>query len=104
MVLLLLIFDIFSALCLLCHCARLFICALWSPAGKGSTSWLSFVVSNYEFVTFSIGILGQVWYLILSIPDLCTIAYLKFTEATTDSNIINKHLKERITRYENPYE
>ena len=23
----------------------LFICALWSPAGKGLTSWLSFVVS-----------------------------------------------------------
>ena len=22
-------------LCLLCLCARLFICALWSPAGKG---------------------------------------------------------------------
>ena len=25
---------------------------LWSPAGKGLTSWLSFVVSNCEFVTF----------------------------------------------------
>ena len=24
----------------------LFICALWSPAGKGLTSWLSFVVST----------------------------------------------------------
>ena len=34
-----------SVLCLLCLCARLFICALWSPAGKGLTSWLSFVVS-----------------------------------------------------------
>ena len=33
----------FSILCLLC--ARLFICALWSSAGKGLTSWLSFVVS-----------------------------------------------------------
>ena len=30
---------------MLCLCARLFICALWSPAGKGLTSWLSFVVS-----------------------------------------------------------
>ena len=28
------------------------LCALWSPAGKGLTSWLSFVVSNCEFVTF----------------------------------------------------
>ena len=26
-----------SVLCLLCLCARLFICALWSPAGKGLT-------------------------------------------------------------------
>ena len=42
----------FSALRLLCICARLFICALWSPAGKELTSWLSFAVSNCEFVTF----------------------------------------------------
>ena len=32
--------------------ARLFINALWSPAGKGLTSWLSFVVSNCVVVTF----------------------------------------------------
>ena len=44
------LFFFFSVLCLLC--AHLFICALWSPAGKGLTSWLSFVVSNCEFVTF----------------------------------------------------
>ena len=25
---------VFSDLCLLCICMRLFICALWSPAGK----------------------------------------------------------------------
>ena len=42
----------FSVLCLLCLCARLFICALSSPAGKGLKSWLSLVVSNCEFVTF----------------------------------------------------
>ena len=30
-----------SVLCLLCLCARLFICALWSPAGKGLTSFSS---------------------------------------------------------------
>ena len=34
-----------SVLCFLCLCARLFICALWSPTGKGLTSWLEFVVS-----------------------------------------------------------
>ena len=27
-----------SVLCLLCLCVHLFICALWSPAGKGLTS------------------------------------------------------------------
>ena len=44
----------FSSLCLLCLCARLSICVVWSPAGKGLTSWLSFVVYNCEFVTFSL--------------------------------------------------
>ena len=43
---------VFSVLCLLCLCVCLFICALWSPAGKGLTSWLSFVVSYCKFVTF----------------------------------------------------
>ena len=32
-------------------CASVFD-GLWSPAGKGLTSWLSFVMSNSEFVTF----------------------------------------------------
>ena len=48
-VLLLWIFYVFSVLCVLCLCAHLFICALWSR--KGLTSGLSFVVSNCEFVT-----------------------------------------------------
>ena len=41
-----------SVLCLLCLCARLFICPLWSPAGKELTFWLAFVVSNCEILTF----------------------------------------------------
>ena len=32
--------------------SRLFVDALWSPAGKGLTSWLSFVMSNRGAVTF----------------------------------------------------
>ena len=66
-----------SFLCLLCLCARLFICALWSPAGKGLTSWLSFVVST---VSLSL----SHWYpcsdveLDLSIPDLCTLTYFAY--------------------------
>ena len=55
--------------------SRLFIAALWSPAVKGLTSWLFFVRSGCDFVTFPCGILGQVWYLIVLIPDLCRISY-----------------------------
>ena len=32
--------------CFCCLFARQFLCALWSPAGKGLVSWLSFVVST----------------------------------------------------------
>ena len=39
-------------LVLLCFHARLFVDALWSHAGKGLTSWLSFVMSNCDVVTF----------------------------------------------------
>ena len=56
----------------LCFCARLFIDALWLPAGKGLTSLLSLVMSNCHF---PIGILGQVRCLIVSIPDLCPLSY-----------------------------
>ena len=63
-----------SVLCLLRFRARLFIAALWSPAGNGLTSWLSYVMSNCEFICFPIGILGQVWYFIVSIPDLCPLS------------------------------
>ena len=66
-----------SVLCLLCLCAGLFICALWSPAGKGLTSRLSLVVPNCKFVTFPSGILGQVLNLIVSIPDPCTLTYFE---------------------------
>ena len=33
---------------------RLLTCALWSPAGKGLTSWLLLVVGYCEFVTFQL--------------------------------------------------
>ena len=37
---------------LLCFHARLFVDALWSPAGEALTSWLSFVMFNCDVVTF----------------------------------------------------
>ena len=42
-------------LCFFCLAFAMSLCAsvkLWSPAGKGLTYWLSFLVSNCEFVTF----------------------------------------------------
>ena len=56
--------------------SRLFSAAVWSPAGKGLTSWLLFVMFNCVFITFPCGILGQVWYLIVSFPDLCRLSYV----------------------------
>ena len=56
----------------------MFIDALWSPAGKRLTSWLLFVMSNCEVVTFPFGILGQVCCLIVSIPDLCPLSYYMY--------------------------
>ena len=66
-------------LCYLClvffMLSRLFIAALWSPAEKGLTSWLLFVMFKCVINIFQCGILGQVWYLIVSIPDLCRFPY-----------------------------
>ena len=66
-------------LCYLClvfvMLSRMFNAALWSPAGKGLASWLLFVMFNCVFVHFPCGILGQVWYLIVSIPNICGLSY-----------------------------
>ena len=49
----------------------------WYQSGyQGLTSWLLFVMSICDFVTFPCGILGQVWYLIVMSPDLCCLSYL----------------------------
>ena len=55
--------------------SRTFIAAMWSPAWKGLTSWLLFVRFYCVFGTFPCGILVQVWYLIVFIPDLCHLFY-----------------------------
>ena len=59
----------YFCLVLLCFHARLFVDALWSPAGKGLTSMLSIVIS---IVTLS---LSYWWCLIVLIPDLCPLSY-----------------------------
>ena len=78
-------------------CARLFICASWSPAGKGLAAWLSFVVSSVslslshwypgsgvvldcileDFLIVFLGYTSNCILedLIVSIPDLCNLTY-----------------------------
>ena len=62
-----------SVMCLLCLCARLFICALWSLAGKGlSPLWC-----------LTVSLLLSYWYpgsgVVLDCidPDLCTLTYFQ---------------------------
>ena len=51
--------------------------ACWGGGGGGVglASGLSFVLSGCEIFYFPIGILGRVWYLIVSIPGLCPLSY-----------------------------
>ena len=48
--------------------------SLWSPAGKGLTHWLLFVMFIVCF-TFPCGIRGQMWHLMVSFPDICCLSY-----------------------------
>ena len=48
-------------------CASVYLCLV-------ATAGISFVVYNCHFL---IGILGHVWYLFVSIPDLCTRTYFE---------------------------
>ena len=53
-------------------CSATYSRTLLPPAGKGLTTWFSYVMLNCVFVTFPCGILGQVRYMIVLTPDLCT--------------------------------
>ena len=70
-----------SVLCLLCfvHVCLYVLCGHLLGKGwpLGSRLWCLLWVCH-----FPIGILGQVWYLIVSIPDLCTITYFYLTIVT----------------------
>ena len=60
-----------SVLCLLRLCARLFMCFVVN-CWERTDSWLSFVVFAVS-LSHSNWYPGSVWYLIVSIPDLCTL-------------------------------
>ena len=55
--------------------SRLLFDALWSLAGKGLTSWILLVMFIVYFVNFPCDSLCQVWFLIVSFPDLCRLSY-----------------------------
>ena len=55
----------------------LFVATLWSSVGEELTLALLNVMMSCVFVTFLFGVLGQVWYLIVSIPDLCRLPFNK---------------------------
>ena len=74
-------------LCYLClvivMLLRLFIAALWVTCWERA-DLLALVCDVYcGFVTFPCGILGQVWYLIVLIPDLCCLSYFYYTNFLT---------------------
>ena len=77
--------------------SRLFIATLWPHAATGLTAWLLFVMFNCVSVTLPCGILGQVWYFIVLIPDFCRLSYFKCIFFATISSpyilLLFKHKK-----------
>ena len=58
--------------------------AFWSPAGIGLTSWLSCMWCFVVFVTIACGVLGRVWYFIVSIPETCLFSYFAYLNLCKD--------------------
>ena len=52
------------------HCSLVVTC--WE---RDSLLALLYVMFSCAFVTFQCGVLGQVWYLIVSLPGLCLLTY-----------------------------
>ena len=78
-----------------CHISRLFIAAMWSPEGKGLTSWLLFVMFIAILLLSTFGILGQVWYLIVLIPDPCCLSYFNIhSKVSKGAKIRNRYNQE----------
>ena len=84
---------VFYVLCLLCLCASVYMClavTCWERADLfalvcGVQLWVCH---------FPIGILGQVWYLVVSIPDLCTLTYFVEILAQTTFKSRYPHFKK----------
>ena len=60
----------------LCYALLSLPCGLVVTCCDGLDSWLSCVLCFCMFL-FPCGVLGRVWYLVVSIPDLCLFIYIK---------------------------
>ena len=76
----------------LCHFVLSVSCSLvvtcWEMADFLALLYVRF---SCVFVTFQYGILGQMWYLVVSIPDLCVLPYFNmpmFFSVFSDSAIL----------------
>ena len=63
------------------HCSLVVTC--WERANLLA---LLCVVFYCVFVTFPCGVLGQMWYLIVSISDLCLLTYSEFVKTNLRGN------------------
>ena len=70
----------------LCHLCLVFVMLLrlFIAAFSHLLAWLSFVMFHCVFDSFPCGILGQVWYLTVSIPDLRHLS--NFIQAPPDNH------------------
>ena len=82
---------VFSVLCMLCLCVRLFVCALWSPAGKGLTSWLSLDCELFTFPLVSWVRCGSWFYRFLIFAPLLTLNIYKARVSQNPNEY--KHIK-----------
>ena len=58
--------------CYFVPCLFLSYCLVWERADVFAFLCVMF---SYLFITFPYGVLCQVWYLVVSIPDLCFLPY-----------------------------
>ena len=66
-----------SYLSCVCHVLRLFIAAMWFTCLERADLLVLVCDVKLCFVTFPCCILGQMWYLIVSFPDLCHLSYFE---------------------------
>ena len=72
-----------------CHSVLNVYCSLVATCWEGANLLaVLYVMFSCVFVTFPCGVLGQVWYLIVSIPDLCLLPYYE------DINMAKQNLIE----------